>query len=488
MTGTETGYAQDPRMTSTLSPDVRPGVADTEPVSARSRRITDWEPEDAGFWERTGRHVARRNLIFSVLSEHLAFSVWAIWSVLVVVAGTHPRDFPFLDPSVAANAPKIFWLIALPNLIGAILRVPYTLAVGRLGGRTWTTISSVLLLIPIAMATWCVTHPGTPYGLFVVAAATAGLGGGNFASSMANIAYFFPERRKGVALGVNAAGGNIGLSTMQLVVPLVVFFGLGLPFAASVWAVPVLIATYCAWRFMDNLDVARQSPKDQFSVVRRPHAWVMSFLYIGTFGSFLGLSAAFPAVMAFEFPTDQKFHAFGTGLLLPVAFLGPLIGSLARPFGGWIADRVGGAAVTSAVFALMAAVAFGAISATHHHSLGGFVAAMLVMFALAGTGNGSAYRMIPAIFRRQAVAAANGDAEVERAEMVRARRTGSATIGMAGAFGALGGFILPKVIGNSIKATGGVGAAFSWFIGLYIACLIVTLVVYVRRGTVVSGV
>jgi MFS transporter, NNP family, nitrate/nitrite transporter len=447
-----------------------------------------WEPEDATFWATTGRRVARRNLFFSVLSEHLAFSVWAIWSVLVVVAGTRPLDFPFLDPTVAANAPKIFWLIALPNLIGAILRIPYTLAVARFGGRTWTTISSVLLLIPITMATWCVTHPGTPYWLFVVAAATAGVGGGNFASSMANIAYFFPERRKGVALGVNAAGGNIGLSSMQLVVPLVIFFGLGLSVAAAVWAPLVLIAAFCAWRWMDNLAVARQSAREQFEVVRRPHAWVMSFLYVGTFGSFLGLSAAFPAVMAFMFPADQKFHAFGSGLLLPVAFLGPLIGSLARPAGGWIADRIGGAVVTTIVFALMACGAFATITATKHHSLGGFIASMLVMFALAGTGNGSAYRMIPAIFRRQSEAATAAHPDSEHAFVVRARREGSATIGMAGAFGALGGFILPKVIGNSIKATGGIGTAFSWFIGLYVACMMVTIVVYLRRGTVVSGV
>jgi NNP family nitrate/nitrite transporter-like MFS transporter len=438
-------------------------------TDVRRRDITAWDPEDPAFWAATGRRTARRNLVFSVLSEHLAFSVWAIWSVLVVVAGTHPDAFPFLDPRVPANASKIFWLIALPNLVGAVLRIPYTLAVARFGGRTWTTASSLVLLVPIGLATWCVTHPGTPYGMFVLAAATAGVGGGNFASSMANIAYFFPERRKGTALGVNAAGGNIGLSTMQFVVPTVVLWHLGLAFAAAVWAVPVLVAAYCAHRYMDNLAVTRQSWREQAAVLRRPHAWAMSFLYVGTFGSFLGLSAAFPAVLAYAFPADQKFHAFGTALLLPVAFLGSLVGSLARPLGGWVADRVGGAVVTACVFALMAVVAYATVAAVDAGSLAGFVAAMLVMFALAGTGNGSAYRMIPAIFARNPDRAAG-------------LREASATLGMAGALGALGGFILPKAIGNSIRATGGIGAAFTWFIALYAACLLVTVAVYLRPG------
>ncbi len=457
-------------------------------TGTRAGWIEHWDPEDANFWAGTGRRIARRNLVFSILSEHLAFSVWVIWSVLVVVAGTHPRDFPFLDPKVQANATGIFWLVALPNLIGAIMRVPYTVAVARFGGRTWTTVSSLLLLIPITLATWCVTHPGTPYWCFLVAAATAGLGGGNFASSMANISYFYPERVKGAALGLNAAGGNIGLSSMQFVVPMLIFFHFGMFVAAAVWFPLVIVAAVCAYLFMDNLRIGRQSLREQAAVLRRPHAWVMSFLYIGTFGSFLGLAAAFPAVMAFEFPVAQKFHFLGTGLLLPVAFLGPLVGSLARPLGGALADRVGGARLTAVVFGCMALVTVGAIRAADGRSLGGFIAAMLVLFTLSGAGNGSAYRMIPAIYRRQAQRAISDRPDDREALLLRARREGSATLGMAGAFGALGGFILPKAIGNSIKATGGIGTAFSFFVGMYVLCLLVTAVVYLRRGTVVSGV
>jgi len=454
----------------------------------RAGWIEHWDPEDSVFWASTGRRVARRNLIFSIFSEHLAFSVWVIWSVLVVVAGTHPQDFPFLNPKVQANATGIFWLVALPNLIGAVMRVPYTIAVARFGGRTWTTISSLLLLIPITLATWCVTHPGTPYWFFLIAAATAGVGGGNFASSMANISYFYPERVKGAALGVNAAGGNIGLSTMQFVVPMLIFFHFSMFVAAAVWFPLVIIAAACAYLFMDNLRIGQQSLREQAAVLRRPHAWAMSFLYIGTFGSFLGLAAAFPAVMAFQFPVAQKFHFLGTGLLLPVAFLGPLVGSLARPFGGWLADRVGGAKVTAAVFLCMALITLAAIRAADAKSLAGFIAAMLVLFSLAGTGNGATYRMIPAIYQRQAERAISDEPSARESVLVRARREGSATLGMAGAFGAIGGFILPKAIGNSIKATGGITTAFSWFVAMYVLCLVVTAVVYLRRGTVVSGV
>jgi MFS transporter, NNP family, nitrate/nitrite transporter len=475
-----------PGMSATLT--APPAPPSSGPTGVSAGWIEHWDPEDAVFWAATGKRVARRNLAFSILSEHLAFSVWVIWSVLVVVAGTHPQDFPFLNPKVQGNADRIFWLVALPNLIGAVMRVPYTVAVARFGGRTWTTVSSLLLLIPITLATWCVTHPGTPYWFFLLAAATAGVGGGNFASSMANISYFYPERVKGAALGLNAAGGNIGLSTMQFVVPMLIFFQFGMFVAAAVWFPLVLISAFCAYRFMDNLRVGKQTLREQAAVLRRPHAWVMSFLYIGTFGSFLGLAAAFPAVMAFEFPASQKFHFLGTGLLLPVAFLGPLVGSLARPLGGALADRIGGARVTAAVFLCMGLVTVAAIRAADGHSLAGFIAAMLVLFAFSGTGNGSAYRMIPAIYRRQAQQAIDADPDGRESILLRARREGSATLGMAGACGAIGGFILPKAIGNSIKATGGITTAFSWFVAMYALCLVVTLAVYVRRGTPVSGV
>jgi NNP family nitrate/nitrite transporter-like MFS transporter len=447
----------------------------------RAGWISEWNPEDAEFWATTGRRVARRNLIFSIFAEHLGFSVWALWSVIVVALP--PKSFPFI-----LDVDKKFWLVAIPNLIGALLRVPYTLAVPRFGGRNWTVVSALLLLIPIGLCTYCVTHPGTPYWFFLLSAATAGLGGGNFASSMTNIAFFYPERAKGTALGLNAAGGNIGLSSMQFVVPLLVFYQFALVTAPLFWLPLALAAAVCAYLFMNNLHVARSSFKEQLAAIREPHAWVMSFLYIGTFGSFLGLSAAFPAVLQFEFPKDQKFHFLGTALLLPVAFLGPFVGSVARPLGGWLSDRIGGARVTAAVFAAMALVTVGAIKAADAKSLSLFLTCMLVLFGLAGTGNGSTYKMIPAIFKRRAGFAADRDPDAAPDIFTRSLRAGAATLGMAGAIGALGGFYMPRAIGNSIKATNGIAQAFTIFTVMYLACLVVTWFCYLRRRSPVHGV
>src|SRR6266540_2839449 len=376
-------------MTATLSP--RPLTEELEP--ARAGWITEWRPEDDDFWATTGRRVARRNLIFSIFAEHLGFSVWVLWSVLVVVLGTHPNDFPFLNPKVTANADKIFWLVALPNLISALL-----------------------LMIPIALATYCVTHPGTPYWFFLLTAATAGFGGGNFASSMTNIAFFYPERLKGTALGLNAAGGNIGLSSMQFVVPLLIFYNAAMVAAPLFWLPLVLAAAVCAYLFMNNLHVSRTPVREQLAVTREPQAWVMSFLYIGTFGSFLGLAAAIRAA-------DAK-------------------------------------------------------------SLSLFLTTMLVLFTLAGFGNGSTYKMIPAIFKRQAMLAGRDDT----AGFTRAVRLGSTTLGMAGAIGALGGFYMPRAIGNSIKATGGITQAFTIFFVMYVVCLLVTALCYLRPGARLRGV
>ncbi len=478
-----------PRMTATASP---PAPVTPVPEISRGRWIEHWEPENEHQWTNYGRGIARRNLIFSIFSEHLAFSVWVIWSILVVALGTLTDSAGLaLYPDLVANqanATKIFWLVALPNLVGAFMRIPYTLAVAKFGGRNWTVVSSLLLVIPLALALYCVNQPGTPYWVFLIAAITAGIGGGNFASSMANISYFYPERTKGIALGLNAAGGNIGLSSMQLVMPLLLFLGLGLTVATSVWLPLVLASAVCALLFMDNLHVARSTIREQFAATKRAHAWIMSFLYIGTFGSVLGLAASFPATLKFVFPDNQKFNFLGTGLLLPVAFLGPLVGSLARPLGGALADRIGGARVTAVVFGLMALCSLGAVQAAEARNLPMFIASMLVLFTMSGAGNGSAYRMIPAIFKRHSDAAAAKAPSRAAALVTQARREGAATLGMAGAFGAMGGFILPKTIGDSIKATNGITVAFSWFIAMYLTCLVVTWFCYIRKNATMAGV
>src|SRR5579863_8394116 len=186
-------------------------------MSRRETWIADWNPENEAFWESKGRAIARRNLIFSIVAEHIGFSIWLVWSI---VATKLPQvGFHY-------TTEQLFQLVALPGLIGSLMRFPYTFAVPVFGGRNWTMVSAALLFIPTTLLAYFVARPDTPFGVMLVVAATAGLGGGNFASSMANISFFYPDRMKGWALGLNAAGGNIGVSTVQLLVPILMGFGI----------------------------------------------------------------------------------------------------------------------------------------------------------------------------------------------------------------------------------------------------------------------
>jgi NNP family nitrate/nitrite transporter-like MFS transporter len=426
-----------------------------------SHTLTDWDPEDGEFWASTGRRIARRNLIFSIFAEHLGFSVWTLWSVVVVALPA--TLFPY-------SVDQKFWLVALPNLIGALMRLPYTFAVTRVGGRNWTVISALLLLIPVLGLIFAVTSR-PPYAVVLICAAMAGFGGGNFASSMTNISFFYPEREKGKALGLNAAGGNIGISTMQFFVPLVL--AAGLVYGGLMWVPLCLAAAVCAYLFMNNLLVAKAPFRAQFATVKRAHTWVMSFLYIGTFGSFLGYSAAFPLVLKLQFPKAPVWH-LGVTATVTLAFTGPLIGSLARPVGGWLSDKIGGAKVTAGCFILMGLGSYGVLTSAAHKQLGLFLASFWLLFTAAGAGNGSTYRMIPAIFAARSP------------DMVTARRESAATLGIAGAIGALGGFYLPRAISDSIKATGGIGTAFTWFAVMYGVCLAVTWWFYLRRRVLIA--
>ena len=447
-------------MTTTLE------VRDEAPA-VRERWITDWNPEDPAFWAATGRRIARRNLIWSIGVEHVGFSIWLLWSAVSV--SLPAAGFAF-------SVDQLFWLVALPNLVGAFMRIPYTAAVARFGGRNWTAVSAALLLIPIGLMTACVLNPGTPYWMFAVAAASAGLGGGNFASSMANISYFYPDRHKGAALGINAAGGNIGVAVVQLAVPLVIGVGivggaqdgdLHLQNAPLLWLVPVLVGTAGALLFMDNLAVSRAPLSRQVAVLRDPHTWVMSGLYIGTFGSFIGYSAALPLLVKSEFPE--------AGSVLWAA-LGPLVGSLSRPVGGWLSDRYGGARVTAWTFVAMVAGVGAVLASLAADRFAPFLASFLLLFVASGVGNGSTYRMIPSIFALRARQRL-GDTPEAAAE---GRTRAAAVIGLAAAVGALGGFLIPRGFGMSISNTGGIDAALYTFIGGYVVCLAVTWWCYLR--------
>jgi NNP family nitrate/nitrite transporter-like MFS transporter len=421
------------------------------------RWITDWRPEDLTFWNNGGARTARRNLIASILCEHIGFSVWTLWSVLVL----------FLGPAYHVDAAGKFLLTAVPALVGSAMRLPYTYAVARFGGRNWTIVSALLLLVPSVGAT-LLLRPGVSYTTLVILAAIAGVGGGNFASSMANINAFYPERLKGWALGINAGGGNLGVAAVQLVgLAVLAIAGAGNPrLVAGVYIPLIVAAALVASLTMDNLAGARNDKRGLRDVCREPHTWVMSLLYIGTFGSFIGFGFAFGQVLQIQFASSFRTPVDAAYL----TFLGPLLGSLIRPVGGSLADRFGGARITFINFVAMAAAATTVLIASREHAFGLFVGGFVALFVFSGVGNGSTYKMIPAIFR------------ASKPSADEARRLSGALIGLAGAVGAFGGVLVNVAFRQSFLTTKNGDAAYIAFIAFYGLCVVVTWAVYLRRS------
>jgi NNP family nitrate/nitrite transporter-like MFS transporter len=443
--------------------------------------ISEWNPEDETFWNATGKFIARRNLIWSIVAEHFAFSIWLIWSI---VATKLPQSgFHF-------TTDQLFQLVALPGLIGSLMRFPYTFAVTTFGGRNWTIFSTSVLFIPTIALAYFVSHPETPFWLMLLVASTAGLGGGNFASSMTNISFFYPDRVKGWALGVNAAGGNIGVSSVQLLTPILMGAGLINLYQASpvggvylqnaglMWLLPLAVALFGAVFFMNNLTTAKSSFKNQLAIIGRKHTWIMAFLYVGTFGSFIGYSAAFPLLIKTQFPA----------ITIAIAFLGPLVGSLSRPLGGLLADKVGGAIVTFWNFIAMGAATIGVLYFVGVKDFAGFLVMFLILFVTTGVGNGSTYRMIPSIFREENLHKARGKGEAARIAALKAASIESgAAVGFIGAIGAVGGFLIPSGFGKSIALTGSPQLALMVFLAFYGLCLAGTWWFYLRRSGETAG-
>lgn len=437
------------------------------PGAGRRRWIEDWRPEDPQFWESTGASVARRNLFFSVFSEHVGFSVWSLWSVLVLFL---PEPVFGIDPAGK------FLLTTLPTALGAVVRLPYTFAVARFGGRNWTIVSATMLLVP-AVAAAVVLEPGVSYPTLLVVSCLAGVGGGNFASSMANINAFYPDRLKGWALGLNAGGGNLGVPVVQLVglLVLAVAGGTHPRLILAVYIPLIVVAAVGAALVMDNLTAARNQPRAMREAAREPHTWTMSFLYVGTFGSFIGFSFAFGQVLQNQFAAS-----FATPLAAAsLTWLGPLLGSLIRPVGGSLADRFGGARITCWTFVAMAVGAAVVLTASQVRSLPLFVVGFVLLFVLSGIGNGSTYKMIPAIFRSQALQTVADGGDPEAADL-RALRLSGALIGIAGAIGAFGGVLVNLAFRQSFMTTGTGDSAYLAFIAFYLVCVGVTWLVYLR--------
>ncbi|MFI1469670.1 nitrate/nitrite transporter [Streptomyces wuyuanensis] len=425
------------------------------------RWIEQWDPEDETFWKEKGERIARRNLLFSVLSEHIGFSIWTLWSVMVL----------FMGPEYGVDPAGKFFLIATATLVGAVIRVPYTFAVARFGGRNWTIFSALTLLLPTGAA-YLVMEPGTSYGTFLAVAALTGVGGGNFASSMTNINSFFPLRKKGWALGLNAGGGNIGVPVVQLVGLLVI----GLAGAAQprivlgVYIPLIVVSALCAALFMDNLAPVKNDTGAAKEAVRDPHTWIMSVLYIGTFGSFIGYSFAFGLVLQTQFGRTPLQAA-------SLTFVGPLLGSLIRPVGGSLADRFGGARITLYTFAAMAAATAVVVYASTAESLPVFLVGFIALFILSGLGNGSTYKMIPGIFQAKALAKGMTGEAAE----AYGRRLSGASMGLIGAVGALGGLAINLAFRQSFLTAGTGTGAFVAFLACYAVCFAVTWAVYLRR-------
>jgi MFS transporter, NNP family, nitrate/nitrite transporter len=452
--------------------------------------LTDWRPEDPQFWETVGKPIANRNLWLSIPALALAFAVWMVWSVVVV-------NLP--NVGFAYDTNQLFWLAALPALSGATLRIFYSFMVPIFGGRRWTAISTASLLIPALGIGFAAQNPDTPYWIMALLAILCGFGGGNFASSMSNINYFFPKSAKGMALGLNAGLGNLGVSLVQFVVPLVIMAGVfgflgGEPLewtrgdvtkpmwlqnAGFIWVPFIALAAVAAWFGMNDIADAKASFKEQAVIFKRKHNWLMCWLYIGTFGSFIGYSAGFPMLIRSQFPLIDATQ---------FAFLGPLVGALIRPVGGWVSDRLGGAVVTLWTFIAMAVAVTGVIyflpSGDYAGNFYGFLAMFMLLFALAGIGNGSTFRMIPVIFLNQHQKAAGAGASPARQEQANkdATKEAAAVLGFSSAIGAYGGFFIPKSYGTSIAMTGGVEGALYAFIVFYATCIVLTWWYYSRKG------
>lgn len=433
------------------------------------KAILNWNPEDENFWAAYGKKIATRNLWVSIPCLLLGFSTWMMWSAIAVNLNSVGFNF---------TKEQLFTLAAVPGLTGATLRILYSFVVPIFGGKNWTVISTATLLIPSIGVGIAVQDVTTSYSTMLILAAFCGFGGGNFSSSMANISFFFPKKAQGLALGLNAGLGNLGVSVLQFVVPFVIgvnLFGsmggspkslvagqtakvLWLQNAAFFWVIPVILCTIAAFLWMDNLKTANTPLREQLVIFKRKHMYLTTWLYIMSFGSFIGYSAAFPLLIKTQFPGVDP---------LQYAFIGPMIGALIRPVGGWLSDKFGGAFITFWNLILMIGAVLGVLHFIQNDTKNfiGFFLMFIFLFTTTGIANGSVFRMIGVIFPPK-----------EKAPV----------LGFSAAIAAYGAFVLPKCFGWSIEQTGSIDAAFWGFIGYYVTCLSVTWWWYYRKNSEIS--
>lgn len=529
--------------------------------------IKKWDIEDNEFWESTGKKIATRNLWISIPSLLCGFAVWLMWGIITVQMLN--LGFPF-------SKAELFTLMSVAGLAGATLRIPSTFFIRIAGGRNTIFFTTALLMIPVIGTGFALQSQETPLWIFQVLALLSGFGGGNFASSMSNISFFFPKRVQGTSLGLNAGLGNFGVTTMQILVPLVMtvgIFGGGAMILESssgsligkipagtesfihnagfIWLAFLIPLAFAGWFGMNNLVTETVTPRPgspinaflkisgllmiglltastglylmlsppigigllskwvvlplviaatllmmrylttgdlqknlqrQFKIFDNKHTWAMTVIYTMTFGSFIGFSAAFPLsikvifgfqhIMVDGVLTHETINANGPSALM-FAWMGPFIGALIRPVGGWISDKVGGAKVTQIVSIVMIASALGVAyfmaaayrSATPEQYFWPFFGLFIVLFAATGVGNGSTFRTIAMVFN------------AEQAGPV---------LGWTSAVAAYGAFIIPKVFGEQIKATTPEYALYGFAI-FYAICLALNWWFYLRPNAYIKN-
>lgn len=446
---------------------------------ARAHRIPDWDPEHALAWESGNKAIALRNLLWVVACDHIAFGIWTLWPVMALFMPQNVYGFSAADK---------FLLGATATLVAACLRIPYSLGIATFGGRNWTVFSVVVLLIPTLATVVLLAHPGLPLWPYLVCAALTGCGGANYAASMTNTNSFYPHRLKGSALGFNAGAGNLGVPMIQLVGLLVLAVaGQSQPYwVCGLYLVLLTVVALGAARFMDNLEHPTEVSHLR-SILSERDTWVLALLYLGTFGSWIGFSFAFGLVLQVNFAAAGQSHGQAALHAAEFAFIGPALGSVARIYGGRLADRRGGSRVALAVFVAMGLTTglLVAVSTLDDYHPGptttaamvGYIGGFMALFILSGIGNGAVYKMIPSVF--EALSHRLNVGEPDRRHWSQAMS--GAVIGFVAAFGALGGVGINLALRESYLHTGTDTPAYWIFLAFYVFAAVLTWTRYVRR-------
>ncbi len=422
--------------------------------------LNTWTPEDENFWNSTGKKIAWRTLTITTITLTLSFATWFMMSA--IVTRLNGVGFNFTDN-------QLFWLAALPGLAAGTLRIIHTFLIPIYGTRHTLTIATMIKLIPVLGIGLAVMNPGTPFWVFVVLALTAGFGGGDFSSFMPSTNLFFPARLKGAALGIQAGIGNFGVSIAQFMTPLMLGVALyGAPQvytsidkitgegivqeiylqSGALWYAPLLIImAFVCWRYLKSVPV-KASFREQLDIFGDKHTWYCTITYFMTFGTFAGLSAAFPLMMKVLYgPFDPTLDP------LKYAFYGPLIGSASRVLFGFVADRTGGAVLTTItgvglLGGVIALLSLGLVNPSGIEQFNLFVGVMMTIFFFTGIGNASTFRQFPIIFKHNP-------------------RQAAGVIGWTAAIAAYGPFVFSIALGAFIGSTGH-AAGFFWVLALFL--------------------